>query len=170
MRFQWLTRFCAWLEATSVSQTIQSVSWIVPAVQTVHILAIAMVLGSAVMIACHLLGWAGQDQSPRQVAGRFLPFIWWPLLALLATGLVMITGEPARSLANGAFQLKMVLLLGAIAATRVFQSGLAGTAASKRGEGAAGVQALARPARLLGIIALALWVGIILAGRWIAYT
>jgi hypothetical protein len=51
MRFSWLTHFCAWLDHTALSQFIQGAGWIVPAVQTMHILAIAAVLGSQTMIA-----------------------------------------------------------------------------------------------------------------------
>src|SRR5207253_2508071 len=94
---------CAWLEQTPLSQVIQSTGWIVPAVQTVHILAIAAVMASTLMIA-----WRGEQ--------RFRPVIWWALPVLLATGVVMIAGEPARSLANPIFQLKMLLLASAIAA------------------------------------------------------
>ena len=156
MSASWLSTFCAWLEQTPISQTIQSVSWIVPTVQTIHILAIAGLIGSALMIALRALGRFGMEQTQAQVAARFLPVIWWALLVLLATGVVMVTGEPARSLANWGFQLKMAMLVAALLATRTLQVRLAETSR----EGA--VTAVA-------CIGLALWAGIILAGRWIAY-
>ena len=43
------------------------------------------------------------------MSSRFLPLVWWSLPVLLATGAIMIIGEPARSLKNPAFQLKMTL-------------------------------------------------------------
>src|SRR5712671_5180036 len=101
MRTRALDSFCAWLEQTPLSQTIQSAGWIVPAVQTIHILAIAAVVSSALMIALR------SDTRLRQV-------IWWALPVLLATGIVMIIGEPVRSLANPVFQLKMALLASAL--------------------------------------------------------
>ena len=169
MKFHWLFQFCAWLDKTAISQFIQASSWIVPMVQTVHILSIAAVLASATMIVGRLAGWAGQEQSARQFAARHLPFIWWPLLALLATGIIMIIGEPARELANWVFQLKMLLLITAIGVTRVIQQRLAITAP----DGAVGSRAVDEPVvasvRTLSFVALLLWVAIILAGRWIAY-
>ena len=36
--------FCDWLAATSTSQLFSDLSWFVPTVQTVHILAIAVVV------------------------------------------------------------------------------------------------------------------------------
>ena len=164
MRFFWLAHFCAWLEHTALSQFIQGAGWIVPAVQTIHILAIAAVLGSQTMIAGRLLGLVGRDQPPSRFAARFLPFIWWPLLALLATGIVMIIGEPARELANPVFQLKMLLLIAAILVTRAVAPRLE-EQSSRPTAGSA-----SRSARALGVVALLLWVGIIFAGRWIAYT
>ena len=147
MRTQALDRFCSWLEHTPLSQTIQSTSWVVPAVQTIHILAIAAVMSSVLMLDLRLLGVVGTDQPLARVTSRFRPVIWWTLPVLLATGAVMIIGEPARSLANPVFQLKMLLLLAAIAVTVAFHEG----------------------PRIIAVLSLALWIGIVFAGRWIAY-
>src|SRR5467141_1727408 len=147
MRTRALLDFCSWLEQTPLSQTIQSTGWIVPAVQTVHILSIAAVLSSVLMIDLRLMGFLGRDQPLARVSERFLPVIWWTLPVLLATGSVMIIGEPARSLANPVFQLKMALLVAAIAVTA----------------------ALHKESRIIAILSLSLWVGIVFAGRWIAY-
>jgi cation transport ATPase len=162
MKAQWLTNFCAWLEQTWPSLIIQQVFWIIPMVQTVHILAIAMVLASATMITGRLFGWLGMEQTPRKFAARYLPFIWWPLVVLFLSGIVMIVGEPARELTNGAFQLKMLMVLAAIMATRVLERRMAAIpgAVDAPGDGAA---------PMLGGVAVLLWAGIIFVGRWIAY-
>ena len=147
MRTQALDRFCSWLEHTPLSQAIQSAEWVVPAVQTIHILAIAAVMSSVLMLDLRLLGIVGADQPLARVTNRFRPVIWWTLPILLVTGVVMIIGEPARSLANPVFQLKMLLLLAAIAVTAAFH----------------------KESRIIAIVSLSLWVGIVFAGRWIAY-
>src|SRR5881227_3392388 len=77
-----LDRFCWWLEQTDWSQAIQSTPWVVPAVQTVHILAIATVLGAVLMINLRLLGLAGVDQPLARQSQRYLPVIWWTLPVL----------------------------------------------------------------------------------------
>jgi uncharacterized membrane protein SirB2 len=153
-----IDRFCHWLEETSLSLTIQSVPWIVPTVQTIHILAISTVMASALMIDLRLAGLAGLDQSQRRVFQRFLPVIWWTLAVLLVTGAIMILGEPARSLKNPIFQLKMALLVAAIAVTVILASRL-----RRSGE-------LSRKERLpLAVVSMLLWIAIVFAGRWIAY-
>jgi len=164
MRTQALDNFCNWLEHTPVSQAIQTINWIVPAVQTVHILAIAAVMGSALMINLRLVGVLGRDQPLPRFSSRFLPVIWWALPVLLATGIVMIVGEPVRSLENPIFQLKMCMVVTAIAITLGFQLPLGKNPSFWESSG--GRRAASR---LLAVLSLAIWVGIIFAGRWIAY-
>ena len=159
-----LNVICAWIEQTPLSQTIQVTNWIVPTVQTVHILAIAVVAGSALMIDLRLIGAYGADQPLRNVSSRFLPFVWWPLLILLATGAIMIIGEPSRSLKNPAFQLKMMLLVAAIIVTGLFQFLLRRDPAF--GNPDARRRGVAVP---IAVLSMLLWSGIIFAGRWIAY-
>ncbi len=159
-----IKEICAWLEQTRLSQAIQVTDWAVPTVQTVHILAIAVVAGSALMIDLRLVGVLGTDQPVKRVTSRFMPFLWWALLALLVTGAIMIIGEPSRSLKNPAFQLKMALLITAITVTGIFQLLL------RRDTGFGdSVDGLRRLAATLAIFSMLLWSGIIFAGRWIAY-
>jgi|SRR5215813_1894834 len=164
MQTQALRSFCTWLEHTSMSQTIQTVDWVVPAVQTIHILAIAALMGSALMINLKLVGALGRDQPLAHFSERSVRIIWWALPVLLVTGLIMIIGEPARSLQNPVFQLKMCLVITAIAITLCFQAPLRNNAGfwdatvARRGASLA-----------LAILSLALWIGIVFAGRWIAY-
>jgi len=156
-----IDRFCLWLEQTDLSQTIQSTPWIVPAVQTVHILAIATVLGAILMLNLRLLRLAGVDQSVERQSQRFLPVIWSALPVLLVTGIIMIIGEPARSLKNPIFLLKMALLAAAVAVTAIHQ--LFGAAQKLTDPHAR------RAALWVAIPSFALWTAIVFAGRWIAY-
>jgi hypothetical protein len=157
--------FCRWLATTALSQTIANVSWIIPAVQTVHILAVAAVLTAVLMIDRRLLQTRACEPSMAWVASRFLPFIWWPLPVLLVTGLTLIVGEPDRTLKNPEFFLKMGLLLAAVLVTLACQIPLGRDPDFWH-------QRTARrwAARLLAITSLLLFAGIAIAGRWIAYT
>ena len=156
---------CDWLAATPLSQTLAKVDWIIPAVQTVHILAVSAVLTAVLMIDRRLLQAGARDPSMAWVARRFLPYIWWPLPVLLVTGLTLIVGEPARTLKNPEFFLKMGLLLAAASVTLVCQIPL-------RRDPDFWHHRTARrwAARLLAIASLLLFAGIAIAGRWIAYT
>jgi hypothetical protein len=74
------------------------------------------------MIDLRLIGMFWTDRPMKDVSSRFLPFVWWPLLILFATGAIMVIGEPARSLKNPAFQVKMMLLVAALIVTGLIQS------------------------------------------------
>jgi len=156
-----LASFCGWLEHTPVSQVIQATNWVVPAVQSIHILAIAVVASSALMIDLRL---TDANQPMDDVLSRFLPFLWWALLVLLATGAIMIVGEPARSLLNPAFQLKMLLLAGALIVTRLVP--LLQRRIAAVGDLASEYRSTAV---VFAVTSMLLWTGIIFAGRWIAY-
>jgi hypothetical protein len=153
-----------WLEQTSLSQAIQLTNWVVPTVQTIHILAICVVASSALMIDLRLLGAFAADRPLKEVSSRFLPFVWWPLLILLATGAIMVISEPPRSLKNPAFQLKMALLVAALVVTGLLQSLLRRNPAfCEPGSGR-------RPAAVtIAVCSMLLWSLVIFAGRWIAY-
>ncbi|MBS0365952.1 MAG: hypothetical protein JSR67_09040 [Proteobacteria bacterium] len=159
-----LEPFCRWLAGTPVSQTIQTIEWIIPALQTVHILAVACVVTSALMIDLRLLGLGRHDQPVAAIARRFLPFIWWPLPVLAATGALLIAAEPARSLRNPVFLLKMELLVLAAGITLLCQIPLRRNAAFW--DLSAGRRRLGR---LIALASLPAWIGVVFAGRWIAY-
>jgi len=153
-----------WLAGTSLSLTIQNVTWIIPAVQTIHILCVAAVFSSVLMVDLRLLGFAQRSQSLPAVASRFLSWIWYFLVILLVTGSLLIVGEPERSLLNPAFGLKMAMLLAVILITLIIARPLRSN--GQFWEASLGRQAAAR---LIAIVSLALWSGTIFAGRWIAY-
>jgi len=155
-----LIQFCYYLERTPLNAVIQDNFWIVPTLQTIHILGIASVLVGILLINLRILGVHGQSESIATVIVRYQPLVWLPLPILLISGCIMIVGEPARSLTNPAFQLKMLMLLAVICITLLFQ---------KKWHNKNSFAPANTAARLLAILSLALWVGIVAAGRWIAY-
>ncbi len=156
--------FSQWLAATGPSLLIQNTAWAVPAVQTVHILALSVVLASMAMLDLRMLGLAGRRHSVDDMASRFIPALWIALVALLATGLVLIVGEPERALMNPAFRWKMALLAAAIPVTAGVQQllnrepGFWETTSQRR-----------TAARVVAVVSLSLWLAIAVLGRWIAY-
>ena len=91
-----MIHFTEWLSHTWLSLAIQTHEWIIPTIQSIHIVAIGVVLASVFMIDLRVLGWAGRDQSLLETTARFGPWLSGSLCVLLATGIFMIIGEPGR--------------------------------------------------------------------------
>jgi uncharacterized membrane protein len=160
-----LHQFATALANTSVSKLIEDISWIVPLVQTIHILALAIILSSAAMLNLRLMGLAGRRVTIAGMSERFLPWVWAALAVLAVTGIILIVGEPERSLPNFSFQLKMALLAAVIVITIVFQRTI------KRNADYWDLSpARRRSARVTAVLSLAMWMAIAVCGRLIAYT
>lgn len=149
--------------ATPLSQLLQNVRWLIPLIQSTHILALSLVLVSAAVVDLRILGVAGRGQALSSLTHRFLPWVGWGVVVLLVTGLLLMVAEPRRALLNPFFQLKMAALVVAgvmtwAIAARAPDVGGGWTGLERRG--------LAKP---MAIGSLVLWLVIIGLGRWIAY-
>jgi hypothetical protein len=158
-----VTALAQWLAGTSMSHAIQEALWLIPLLQTIHILAIAMVMSAIAMLDLRLVGFAAAG-SMTETARRFVPWIWTGCALLLATGLLQILAEPGRTLDhNPAFQLKLVLLLLGFASIAAFQTSL-----QRHLDFWEAPQHRASK-RTLAVLSFLLWCAILFAGRWIAY-
>ena len=129
-----------------MSEHIQNAFWVIPTVQTVHIVSIAIVMTSVAMLDLRLVGIAGRRQSLSAMGDRFLPWVWVALLVLLCSGSLLIIGALVPILVDGRAAAVIVLHR-----SKNFWEHHRAVAV------------------LLGSVSLVIWVGIIAAGRWIAY-
>lgn len=159
-----MKHFADWLASTDLSSFIGAVSWLVPAVQSIHILALAVISGALLMLDLRVLGWAGTQQSVAQVTRRFSPWIWGALVALAATGTILIIGEPRREFLSVSFWVKMALL--AIGSS--FVIALQRSLKHKPDSWEESLGNL-RSTKVLAVVALVVWVGVIFMGRFIAW-
>jgi hypothetical protein len=159
-----LTAFALWLRATPLSLAIASHDWVIPAVQSVHIVTIAALMGAVLVVNLRLLGLMERAQPVRALMDHYLPLIAAAILILALTGAILIIGEPTRALFRFTFWLKM----GLVAAASLLTFALSRLARTPMAlAGGAGTQAALKSG---AVVALFLWVAIIFAGRWIGYT
>jgi len=159
-----------WLAGTSASDVIQKTLWVIPVTQTIHILSVAMVFCSVVMIEFRILG-VTHSQTIEQTAHRFVPWIFGGVVVLALTGSILIVGEPKRSLPSYEFQMKMLYLAVAIAFTITFVRSVRQHAAVWETAGGVSQNASGRTlVNALALVALAVWGMVVVYGRWIAYT
>ncbi|WP_226016974.1 DUF6644 family protein [Novosphingobium sp. FKTRR1] len=161
---EFLTGFAAWLGASPITALVTSHGWIVPAIQVVHILAIAAVVIGAALINLRALGLAEQGRSLRVVLDAWLPVLYSAVGILAFTGFLLIASEPDRALFRTIFWVKLGLIVAALLVTRAH-----GLAARDTGDQSSVAVTRTPLHTLLAVASLLLWVGVIYAGRWIAY-
>jgi hypothetical protein len=156
--------FAEWLSQTSFSIAIATHDWVIPTVQSIHIVAIGIILASVFMIDLRVLGWAGRDQTLTETTARFGPWLSGALCVLLVTGGLMVVGEPARELLAFSFWFKMCLVAVGTAIATVFQITL------KQNEARWETSLVNRRSiKSLAVLTLLIWVCVVILGRLIAY-
>lgn len=145
-----------------LSEYLRATMWVVPTSQSLHILAIAALVASVLMTDLRLAGVLATDVPRSRIAKHYLPWFWSAFAVLIGTGFVQVLAEPTRELNNSLFWIKMVMIVFAVMATLILRY----PAAKSGGEDS---QRSSIIVKLLAIVTILLWVGIIIAGRWIAY-
>lgn len=135
-----------------------------PIVQTVHILCVSAIMGSIVLIDLKVLGVALPTQSTADLVRRLMPWTWWALPTLAVSGLVFILAQPQRYFLNPIFGIKFAMLAPAVVLAVIFQRAIVRDA--QFWQWTPGRRA---SARTLAAVSLLLWIGVAMAGRWIAY-
>src|SRR5215813_4307782 len=107
--------FVQWLQGSPWSLAVRQTSWLIPLMQTLHILANGLVLSAIVMIG--LRAWGSRAEPIGGRLRRLLPWLWAAMGVLTATGLVLILSNPRRTILDKTFQVKMLIMVVAIAAT-----------------------------------------------------
>jgi hypothetical protein len=160
-----LHNFATWLYATAPSVFIRShESWMLPTIQSVHIVGIATAVGSAFMIAMRVMGWLGADQSLLDTQRRYGPWLTGALWVLLASGSLLVLAEPPREFDAISFWLKMALV--ALMAILAFAFGRSVRRYDHQWETVVVDKASVKWAALATFL---IWTAIIFLGRFIAY-
>jgi uncharacterized membrane protein SirB2 len=140
----------------TVVYLLSNVPGLPPIVQTVHLLGIAVIMSSVVLLDLRVLGLALPSQDVQELTRRVMPFVWWTLPVMLLSGLPFVVARPQRYFTNPIFGLKFALLLPGIALAALLH-----------------FNGIRKPdywgTRLIAALSLLLWIGVVLAGRWIAY-
>ena len=159
-----IIQFCDWLQAQAFAVAISESSWQFPAIEVVHVFAIALVFGSVAIVDLRLLGWSNKDRSVTDVIAQFLSVTWFAFVLATLSGALMFSTHAAKYYLNVPFRVKMICLLLAGINMVVFhlrtQRRIADWDTGRTPPGA----------RMAGAFSLLLWVMIVAAGRWIGFT
>ena len=128
--------------------------WAYPALEVLHIVGIALLLGNLVLL--ELCVWGSTTLPLPALARVALPLVLAGFGLCAASGLLMFASQPLELLGNRAFVIKMGLLMVAGSNAAIFHA---------RG----GLQRLDLAARLQTVLSLGIWLAVIIMGRSIAY-
>ena len=129
--------------------------WAYPALEVMHLVGIALLLGNLVLLELRVLGAA--PLLPLPALARLALAVAVTGFGLAATsGLLMFASQPMELLANRVFTLKMLLLMAA-----------GSNAAWFHGRGS--LQRLDALAKAQTVLSLGLWLAVLTCGRFIAY-
>jgi hypothetical protein len=145
------------IEASWLGQTIRESTWLFPAIEATHLLALALLGGSVLVMALAVLG-VGLKTPPAELQQSARKYLNAAVLALLITGILLGVSEPIKLYGREAFWIKMISLAVALPITYlVFNPRVA-----KGGRGIA--------AQGAALLTMAAWLMVAMAGRWIGFS
>jgi hypothetical protein len=155
MAFSLLPAF-EWLQGTHIGETIRHSAALIALLEIVHLIGLAVLIGTILMVDLSLLGRGIGGQPASRIALELRKWTIAGLAIMLASGPLILTSEAVRCYKTPAFWVKMALLAIAIA----FHFTVHRRVALADPPGAS-AKAVAR-------VSLALWFGVALAGKGIA--
>lgn len=147
--------------ATAVSES----TWLFPTIETLHVLSIALVVGTIMIVDFRLINVASRRRPVSELMNEVLPWTWVAFVCAVITGSLLFSSAAVKYAHNPQFLFKMLLLLIAGTNMAVFHLG------SYR-KIALWDRDVMTPtgARIAGGLSLLIWVTVVALGRWIGFT
>src|SRR5437762_1561592 len=99
-----------YLEATGLAAKIRDSLFLFPLIESTHVLGLALVFGTIVIIDLRLLGIASTERSFRRMASDILKWTWGAFALTAVTGALMFITNASVYYHNFYFRTKMLLL------------------------------------------------------------
>jgi hypothetical protein len=155
-----LENFAFWLSETPLSIALTDSELAFPALESLHVIALALVVGTIGVVDLRLLGIASRQRDAAELIRAILPLTWVAFAVALATGLLLFSANPISYAANFYFLGKLGML-GVAGLNMVLFHVLAHRHLATPG---------ALAPKVSGGVSLVLWVTIVTFGRWIGFT
>jgi hypothetical protein len=155
----------SYFENSSLADNIRENDVLFPLIESVHVLAICLVVGSILAVDLRLLGLASIHRSVSRVTHGILPLTWCAFVVAVGSGSLLFISNATKYLGNGYFVAKIFLICAAGLNMAIFHSISAKDLPRWENE-----TRLPLAARLAGGLSILLWVAVIVCGRWIGFT
>ena len=159
-----LADFFKWLEQTTPARTISESGWLFPTIETLHVLALTLLIGSIAMVDLRLINVALRKRDVAELSDEVLPWTWCAFVVAALTGFSLFASAATKYAANVAMQIKFVLLM--LAAINMLTFNLT-LHRSIKTWGRDPKTPLG--AQIAGGLSLILWIGVMVSGRWIGF-
>jgi hypothetical protein len=154
-----------WIEIENwpLAWEIGGTAWF-PFLESVHVIAAALVVGAIATVDLRLLGLAALRYPIATLNREILPWVWGAFIVATVTGLGMFITRAASHVVNPAFQYKLLLLCLAGINMALLHRALRKLESTQ-------TQPIetALPLRIAGACSLILWCAVMLAGRWVGH-
>jgi hypothetical protein len=153
-----------WLDETAMAENIRSSVWLFPAMETIHVVAIVIVVGSIARLDLRLAGLVSRDRPITEISQEMLPWTWMSFAIATIFGVLLWTSKPIKYFEIAFFDVKMILILLAGINMLIFEY------VTFRGVGRWDRQATPPVAvRVAGSLSLAFWISVVICGRFIGF-
>ena len=159
-----LLPFFQWCENSGLIVAMRSSKGLFPAIESIHLMGLALTGGAVLMLDLRLLGAAMRRIPVSEVAGRLRPWTLAGFLLMIGSGALLFYANPSPRYQNIFFRTKMVMLVLAGVNAWVFHRTVYRSVADWDLD-----PVPPRRARVAGGLALVLWAALIMSGRMIAY-
>lgn len=151
------------IRGLAISQTFRDqVGWLWPVCESLHFLALCVLIGAAGLFDLRLLGFL-RGVSLR-TAHRFIPLAIVAFVVLLATGVIFLMSQPQQYFTNISMWLKAVFLVVAGVNAAVFELGF-----SRRLMDLPPDADMPMSAKVIGAVSLLSWFAVLYFGRMLPY-
>jgi len=159
-----LNELLAYLHETGLATGIRESSAF-PWIESVHVIAIATVVGTIAIVDLRLVGLAAHKRSVQKLLAELLPFTWWAFATAVSTGALLFISNAPSYAQNRPFQLKLAMI--ALAGINMALFNVFTRRTVHLWDELASPPALAK---IAGLSSLTLWTAVICFGRWIGFS
>lgn len=156
-----LLPYFQWLETVWLGRFVVGSNWLFPVIESIHLLGLAVLGGSILIVDLRLVGWVMTDRDVTEIAREARPWMIGALTTMILTGLPLFLSEPIKCYYSPAFWVKMWTLAIALVYTFTIRTRITRTES---------VRNTARRQMLVGALSMALWFTVASAGRWIGFS
>jgi hypothetical protein len=159
-----ITAIAQFLQGLALARFVAQAPLVFPIVETIHVIAIALVVGSIAVVDLRLLGVSWTARPVTEVAEEVLPWTWGAFAVAAVAGALMFLSAATKYATDLPFQLKMLLLVAAALNMLVFHF------VTYRDVEVWNSGRTPRAAKVAAVLSLAFWIAIVTCGRMVSFS